>query len=102
MPYSLIMAKAMAASARQERLEARISREQKKLFQKAAELQGRTVTEFVVSSAQEAAMRAIEERTVMRLSERDREVFVSALLSPTVPTGRLAKAARRYKRLTAE
>jgi uncharacterized protein (DUF1778 family) len=96
------MAKAMAASARQERLEARISREQKKLFQKAAELQGRTVTEFVVSSAQEAAMRAIEERTVMRLSERDREVFVSALLSPTVPTGRLAKAARRYKRSTAE
>ena len=91
-----------ASASRQERLEARVTREQKRLFQRAAELEGRTMTDFIVSSAQEAAVRTIRERTAMTLSERDREVFVAALLTPTVPTGRLAKAAKRYKRLLAE
>ena len=94
--------RAANTSVRRERLEARITREQKKLFQKAADLQGCTVTDFIVSSAQDAAMRTIQERTIMTLSERDREVFVAALLAPAVPKGRLAKAAERYKRVTAE
>jgi uncharacterized protein (DUF1778 family) len=38
----------------------------------------------------------------MTLSERDQETFVAALLRPSVPTGRLAKAAERYKRSLAE
>ncbi len=89
----------MNTAARSQRLEARVTPEQKKRLQQAADLQGQTVTAFVVSSAQEAAARTIQEHTIMTLSERDREVFVSALLTPTVPIGRLAKAARRYKRL---
>ncbi len=92
----------VASGVRQERLEARITREQKRLFQKAADLQGRTMTDFIVSSVQEVAMRTIQEWTVMALSERDREVFVASLLNPTIPTGRLAKAAERYKRRAAE
>jgi len=36
---------------RNERLEARVSRKTKDLFQKAASIQGRTLTEFVVNSA---------------------------------------------------
>ena len=96
------MAKPNRAHAREERLEARVTRDQKALFQKAANLQGRTVTDFVVHSAQEAAVRLIQERTVMTLTERDQAVFIGALLAPTVPTGRLAKAAESYKRLAAK
>jgi hypothetical protein len=45
-----------------ERLEARISREQKQLLHEAAQLRGQSLTAFVVSSAQEAARRTLEER----------------------------------------
>jgi len=90
----------MNRSAARARIEARVDRQQKKAIEKAAALEGRTVTDFVVTSAQAEAVRVIEAHTRMILSERDQAVFVSALLSPTVPTGRLARAAARYKQLT--
>lgn len=80
-----------------ERLEARVSKEQKELFQQAADIQGRTLTDFVTSSVAEAAKRAIQEHEMMTLSVRDREVFVEALLSPPEPSDKLRAAASRYK-----
>jgi uncharacterized protein (DUF1778 family) len=80
-----------------ERLEARVSREQKELFQRAADIQGRTLTDFVTSSVAEAAKRAIQEHEMMTLSVRDREVFVEALLNPPEPSDKLRAAAQRYK-----
>ncbi len=85
-----------AVRARAERLEARISRNQKELFQRAAELQGRTLTDFVVSSAHEAAVRTIEEMHIIRLSTQDSRAFAEAMLSPRKPNERLRAAARRY------
>jgi uncharacterized protein (DUF1778 family) len=82
--------------ARAERLEARISRNQKELFQRAADLQGRTLTDFVVLSAHEAAVRTIEEMQIIRLSAQDSRAFAEALLNPRKPNGRLRAAARRY------
>ncbi len=80
-----------------ERLEARITPAQKELLQHAAELEGRSVTDFVVSSAQEKAKRVIHEHEIFLLSARDREVFVNALLSPPAPNEKLRRAVRRYK-----
>jgi uncharacterized protein (DUF1778 family) len=85
-----------------ERLEARISREQKELFQRAADIQGRTLTDFVISSVQEAALRAIQEHEMMILSVRDRELFVEALLNPPNPSEKLRTAAQRYKQKIGE
>jgi uncharacterized protein (DUF1778 family) len=82
------------------RLEARITDEQKALFQHAADLTGRSLTEFVVSSAQEVAARAVREHEVLTLSGRDRQVFVDALLKPNPPNKRLRQAARRYRSIT--
>ena len=82
-----------------ERLEARISNEQKRLFKRAAELQGSTLTDFVVSSLQSVAMKIVQDYEVMALSGQDREMFVSALLEPTLPSGRLKKALKRYKKI---
>ena len=87
-------------SVRRDRFEARITEEQKELFQEAAALEGRSVTAFVVNSAQEAATRAIERHRIMTLSAMDQQVFVDALLNPPEPGKRLVKAAARYKRLT--
>lgn len=80
-----------------ERLEARISREQKQLFQHAAALTGRSLTDFVVSSLHEVARRTIQEHEVTSLSQRDQAVFVQALLSPPAPNRKLRDAARAYQ-----
>lgn len=64
---------------RAQRLEARVTEEQKALIERAAAIQGRTITDFVLTSVQEAAWRAIEEHQKLELSVRDSEVFVEAL-----------------------
>jgi uncharacterized protein (DUF1778 family) len=82
--------------ARGERLEARISRDQKMLFQRAAELQGRSMTEFIVSNLQDAAMRTIADTQIIRLNAEESRAFAEALLNPRAPRQKLRTAARRY------
>jgi uncharacterized protein (DUF1778 family) len=83
------------------RFEARITDDQKALFQHAADLTGRSLTDFVIGSVQEAAARAVREREVLTLSALDRQTFLDALLKPPEPSKRLRQAARRYKRISA-
>ena len=94
--------KADAPTAKTARLEARITADQKELFQRAASLTRRSLTEFVLSSVHDAATRIIREYETMTLSARDREVFVAALLEAPGPGLRLHKAARRYKDVTVD
>lgn len=84
------------AKLRAERLEARISGEKKAVLQHAAELSGRTLSEFVVESAQAAAMRVIQEHENIRLSQAEQIAFVTALLNPAAPNDRLRQAAANY------
>jgi uncharacterized protein (DUF1778 family) len=84
------------------RLEARISTDLHAMLVRAAELQGRTMTDFVVAAVQEVAQRAIKQADVIRLSLADQECFAQALLSPQ-PAPALARAfARHRKPLRAE
>lgn len=82
---------------RSERLEARVSKTQKNLFLRAASLQDRSLTDFLIASAQEAAERVLRAHDVLTLSERDRKSFVEALLAPAMPGKTLRKAAKRFK-----
>lgn len=85
------------------RLEARISTELHATLKRAAEIQGLTMTDFVVSAVQDAARQAIEQAGVIRLSLADQECFAQALLSPPKSTPALKRAfARRKKLLSAE
>jgi len=87
-----------ARRTRVERLEARVTAEQKSLIERAAALKGRTVTDFVLTSVQDAARRAIEEHSQLALSIRDSEAFVDALLNPKPVNGRLRDTVRRYRK----
>ena len=88
------------ARARAERLEARITAEQKQLVERAAALEGRTVSDFVVTSVQDAARRAIEAHGRLALSVRDTQAFVEALLDPLPVNERLRDTVRLYRRET--
>lgn len=85
-----------AGKTRDARLEARVPRETKALWQRAAAVQGKNMTEFVVSSAIEAAHRVLRESELADLTRRDRIAFVEALLHPPAPNARLRKAAARH------
>lgn len=84
--------------ARGARLEARISIEQKTELQQAAALSGRTLSEFVIASAQEAARRVIQDHETIRLSRAEQIAFVSTLLDPPAPNARLRRAAAAYRK----
>ncbi len=85
------------------RLEARISTDLHALLKRAAELQGRTMTDFVVAAVQDAARRAIDQADVIRMALADQECFAQALLTPPAPTPALERAfARRRKLLHSE
>ncbi len=87
---------------KRSRLEARISAEEKELIKRAADLQGCSLTEFVVRSAQEAARKAIKEHQMMSLTAHDTETFVKALLKPPAPSKKIKRAAERYKKVMGE
>jgi uncharacterized protein (DUF1778 family) len=87
------------AGRKTERLEARVTAEQKALFVKAAALRGCSLTDFLVNGAQELAARTIREHEIMTLSARDSQAFVPALLEAPAPGAQLRKAARRYKKI---
>lgn len=81
------------------RLEARISTELHVMLKRAAEIQGRTMTDFVVSAVQNAAQQAIAQAGVVRVSLADQECFAQALLSPPKPAPALKRAFARRKKL---
>jgi uncharacterized protein (DUF1778 family) len=80
---------------RRERLEARVTREQKELLQRAAGLTGRSLTDFIVASAQRAAEETIRTHQVISLSARDSATFVRSLMEPPDPNEALVEAFRR-------
>jgi len=81
------------------RLEARISTDLHSMLKRAAEIQGRTMTDFVVSAVQDAAQQAIAQSEVIRLTLADQECFAQALLSPPKPAPALKRAFARHRKL---
>lgn len=83
-------------SNRTARLEARVSPEVLAIVKSAADLQGRSVSDFVVTAAQDMAQRTIEEASLLRLSLEDQRRFVDFLLNPPEPTPALRRAAQAH------
>jgi uncharacterized protein (DUF1778 family) len=79
------------------RFDARLNREQKMLIERAADLEGRTMTDFVLHSAEAAAERTIQQRSLLILTVRETQAFVNAILNPAEPRRVLRRAARQYK-----
>ncbi len=83
---------------RDQRLETRVTLGQKKLIERAAWLQGRTVTDFVVSTLQEAAKQAIADHSVWKLTQEQQKAFLEGLMQAPEPNPKLRKAYERLQR----
>ena len=84
---------------RTARLEARVTPEALEVIRRAAELEGRSVSNFVVAAAQAAAQRTIEETQLIRLSVEDQRRFVDQLLNPPPNAQAMERAHAAQKRL---
>lgn len=90
---------ATATATRAERLDARVTREEKEMIETAASLRGTSASDFVRMATREAALKTIREHEVLRLDGEAKRVFVEALLNPPKPNDNLIAAARRYKKV---
>ena len=88
-----------AQSRKVARLETRISGELMDVLRRAAELQDRTLTDFVVGAAQDAARKVIAEASMVQLSLADQQRFAAALIDPPKPNAALKRAFARRRKL---
>ena len=86
-----------AEGQRTARFEARIVPESLDIIRRAAEIQGRTVSDFVVAAAYEAAQRVVAEAEVVRLSRGAQESLIALLLRPPPPNDALARAFEHHR-----
>jgi uncharacterized protein (DUF1778 family) len=86
-----------ARRTRGARLGFRVDAETKKLVEKAASLERRSLTEFCLTALTEATRATITRHETMVLSEGDREVFFEALIHPPKPNPRLLRAFRQER-----
>jgi uncharacterized protein (DUF1778 family) len=84
---------------RSVRIEARIAPEALAVVKRASEMQGRSISDFVVAAAQEAAHKTIEEAKIIRLSIEDQRRFVDLLLDPPALSPAMKRARKAHFRL---
>ena len=92
-----ITARTRAEVRKTKRVEVRLAPAAKELLERASALEGRSLSDFILSSAMTEAKRTISEHERMSLSARDREAFVNALLNPPAPTAWARAASKRFK-----
>jgi uncharacterized protein (DUF1778 family) len=90
------------ATSRSARIEARIAPEALAAVKRAAEIQGRSVSDFVVAAAQAEAQRTIEEAQIIRLSMVDQARIADLLSNPPEPKGALKRAFAAHRALIRE
>ncbi len=84
-------------AARTLRVEIRINPDTKALLQRAAAISSRSLSDFVVTGAQQEAERTIREHDVISLSIRDSQRFADLVQNPPEPNDYLRAAMERHR-----
>jgi len=80
-----------------ERISAKVTAPIYRKLEKAAEIRGATISQFLVQAAVEKAELVIEQDKTIRLTMRDAEVFFEAIENPPPPNEKLLNAMREYQ-----
>ena len=104
--YSIVpnlrIAMTTQATTRTARVEARIAPEALAVVRRAAELQGRSISDFLVAAALKDAHQTIEDAQIIRLSVDDQQRFAELLINPPPLAPAMQRALKARKRLLAD
>lgn len=89
----------MQATAKTERLEARVPVFLKRIIQRAADLQGCTITDFVISTLDKSARETVREHELMKLNAEDSRIFAQALIDPPKPNAAMRRAFAAHSKM---
>ena len=94
----MAVTKTKKGSIRAARLDIRLNPQAKEKIEQAAVISHQSVTDFVVTSLLRASEEALERQQLIQLTNRDRDLFLTALEADVRPNRALRKAAARFKR----
>jgi uncharacterized protein (DUF1778 family) len=80
-----------------DRIDLRVSSDQKELLEKAASLKGLSLSAYLLSHGLEAAKIELEAHQKLVLSDRDRDLFLSLIVNPPKPNQDLKNAMRNFQ-----
>ncbi|MRT58993.1 DUF1778 domain-containing protein [Enterobacteriaceae bacterium RIT693] len=82
---------------KKQRIDLRLSDDDKSMIEEAAAMSNLTITQFMVACALERAAEVIEQHRRLVLSEASWNCVMDAISNPPEPDDRLKRAARRLK-----
>jgi uncharacterized protein (DUF1778 family) len=91
--------RAMSTELKKERLDLRLPAAAKEQIERAAELQGRSLSDFVVAAALTQASHVLEQQMVIKLCLEDSLALAEAFMNEPKPNAKAVKAARRYRKV---
>lgn len=80
------------------RLDVRLQQDSKDMIEEAATVSGQSVSDYVVSTLVQRSTEVLEQHRHVRVSNRDRDRFLSMLDDKAEPSAALRRAAKRFKR----
>lgn len=84
-----------------DRIDVRISKEQKEFIKYASELRGfKSLSEFVVFCINQEASSIIQENSLILKTIEDKKIFLDAILNPPNPNEKLRKAQLNYQKFS--
>jgi uncharacterized protein (DUF1778 family) len=87
----------MDSQSKNQRLDVRINAASKRLFARAAEISGVSMSSFVVEAAKRRAEEIIKEQEALTLNDQARNAFMAALENPPPPNKALRRAAKQFR-----
>ena len=86
-----------ASSAKDCRIDLRVTQEQKELLERAASLKGISLSAYTLFHLLPAAKQDIDVHERLVLSNRDRDLFMSVMENPPELKGKLKSAIHKYR-----
>ena len=80
--------------AKNDRISLRIDRHTKEIIERAAEIDHRSLTSFIIACAKKQAEQLIDRETTIRLKKREWDQFMSVLENPPKPNVALKRLMR--------
>lgn len=84
-------------AAKDSRIDLRVTAEQKSLLEQAASMQGVSLSAYTLLHLIPQAQEDIERQERLMLSNRDRDLFLSAIVNPPKLKGKLKTAIAQYR-----